>query len=430
MPGPGPSASRLTLEVGFVAVVSLAIYVLGASPTIYVGDSGELVAAVGVLGVPHPTGYPLYVLLGHLWTEIFPFGSVAWRMSLFSAGFAALTVALLYRLCRVLQLHPAACVTAAALLAFSDSFWSQANIQRVYSLNAFFVVAAATLAFQWYQRRTLTPLLLAFLLCGLGAANHTYVAIFGITLSLFVLWSAPRQALQLRTIFGCGAAFFVGLLPYAYLPWSSRRNPPLDWGNPENLEGFLDVVLRRNFWGRAFVEQPTDILLVAFDYLASFPQELTWLGCGLVAIGIVVAKGRGWPLLFLLVAMAANCAAMASHGSRSDIFIWHRYYIPSYLLAALLAGLGADTLLRRLPRALRLAPLLLPAFLLAINWAKFDRSRFEIAQAFSRAVLESLPPGAKLIATDDNILFVLIYLTMVEGDRPRRRPDPSRCRQR
>jgi tetratricopeptide (TPR) repeat protein len=67
---------------------------------------------------------------------------------------------------------------------------------------------------------------------------------------------------------------------------------------------------------------------------------------------------------------------------------------------------------------LRIAPLAIPAVLLASGWRQFDRSRFYIADAFSRTVLQSLPPGASLIATDDNILFVLIYLTMVEGVRP------------
>jgi tetratricopeptide (TPR) repeat protein len=62
--------------------------------------------------------------------------------------------------------------------------------------------------------------------------------------------------------------------------------------------------------------------------------------------------------------------------------------------------------------------LALPLFLLTIGWARYDRSRFEIADAYARTVLQSLPPGAHLVATDDNILFSLIYLTMVEQQRP------------
>src|SRR6185503_1451947 len=73
-------AIALALSAGVFVV-----YALGACRTIYVGDSGELTTAVAVLGIPHPSGYPLYVLLGKLWTLLVPVGSIAFRMSLFSA---------------------------------------------------------------------------------------------------------------------------------------------------------------------------------------------------------------------------------------------------------------------------------------------------------------------------------------------------------
>jgi hypothetical protein len=94
----------------------LAVYALGACLTVYVGDSGELVTAVHVLGIPHPTGYPLYVLLGKLWTLVLPYGSIAWRMSLFSAACAAATAACLHRLCRRAELGQIPAVLAASLL--------------------------------------------------------------------------------------------------------------------------------------------------------------------------------------------------------------------------------------------------------------------------------------------------------------------------
>ena len=55
--------------------------------------------------------------------------------------------------------------------------------------------------------------------------------------------------------------------------------------------------------------------------------------------------------------MAANLGAMALHGSRTDLFIWHRYYIPSYFMAALLAGMGRAALGERIKGPARLLPL-------------------------------------------------------------------------
>ena len=74
-----------------------------------------------------------------------------------------------------------------------------------------------------------------------------------------------------------------GLLPYVYLPLRSRMDPRLDWGDPETLERFLDVVLRRDFWHRAWMESAADWLPIAGDYLRSLGDELLWAGAALAA---------------------------------------------------------------------------------------------------------------------------------------------------
>jgi tetratricopeptide (TPR) repeat protein len=143
---------------------------------------------------------------------------------------------------------------------------------------------------------------------------------------------------------------------------------------------------------------------------------LLWAGAILAAAGAVAARRRQ-PVLLPLLVMAVNFFAVALHGSRSDIFIWHRYYIPSYAMAALLAAIGVDHLARRVRFAPALA-LALPLVGLFAHYREFDRSRYRIAEDFSRKLLATIPPGSHLAASDDNILFVLIYLHLVEGARP------------
>jgi len=425
-----------------LALALFAVYAAGACPTIYVGDSGELVTAVHLLGIPHPTGYPLYVVLGKLWTIVAPLGSVAYRMSLFSALSAAAACAVLYAAGRRLPLAPPAAVLGALLLAFSPSFWGEANVQRVYALNACFVVFATMAALRWYAGRDPRWFAVTFLVCGLGASNHLFMAVYAAAFAaaaaarvvgrarraglapalraLGLTWRGDERAGVglLRTLVASVLAFALGLLPYLYLPIRARAHPPLDWGDPQTLDRFLAVLLRRGFWERAFYEGPADLLPIVRDYLASVRTELTLAGAGLALVGLVVGRQHAWPRLLCVLVMLGNLAAMAVHGSRSDLFIWHRYYIPSYAMAALLAARGCELVIPWLPRALRLTPLAIPAVLLVSGWRTFDRSQYRIADAFSRAALQSLPPGASLIATDDNILFVLIYLTMVEGIRP------------
>lgn len=400
-----------------IGAVAFGVYASGASRTIYVGDSGELVAAVHVLGVPHPTGYPLYVLLGKLWTLLVPIGSIAFRMSLFSAVCAAATSALLYGVARRMGCGRIAGLVASLLAAFAPSFWGEANVQRVYALNAVLVVAATWAALEWWQRRQTRMLSLVVFTCAVGATNHTFMALFGLTFGVFALIASPRTVLRPRALIAVSAVGVLGLLPYAYLPIASSFDPPLDWGNPETLAAFLDVVLRRDFWERAWLETPFDLLPIGVDYVHGIAVELAWVGAALTAVGVWVSRRNGFSY-FLLATMAVNLLAMALHGSRSDLFIWHRYYIPSYLMASLFAGIGIDALAVRWGNAVRFASLALPVFLLVSGWARFDRSDYRIADDFSRQLLATLPPGASLSATDDNVLFVLIYLKMVEGVRP------------
>jgi tetratricopeptide (TPR) repeat protein len=414
---------RTSVEAIAIGVSLFAIYGYGASPTIYVGDSGELVAAVATLGIPHPSGYPLYVLLGKLWTLLVPVGSVAYRMSLFSAATAAIAAAGLYAVARrSLGLERHAALLACGLLAFAPSYWGEANVQRVYALNAVFVVAALAAALVWARSPSLPALSLVAFVCGLGASNHTFMALFAVAFGLFAVARDPalllRPSRAITSVACGGGAFFLGLLPYVYLPIRSRMEPLLDWGDPETLPAFLDVVLRSGFWERAWIESAADVPVIAADYLLAIAREAAWLGAPLVLLGIVAGWRRGLPVALPLLVMAANLAALTWHGSRSDIFIWHRYYIPSFVMTALLAGVGWQALAARLPGRARAAALALPAFLLAAGWRDFDRSRYRIAEDFAYSVFESLPPGAHLIATDDNVLFVLIYLHLVEGRRP------------
>lgn len=408
------------------ALATFALYASGACPTIYVGDSGELVAATYTLGIPHPSGYPLYVLLGKLWTLLVPIGSIAYRMSLFSAAAASLAVALVYALLRKARSSRPAALFGALTLGASASFWAEANVQRVYALNALFLVATLLTLLHWRESRSSRSLGLAFLLAGLGAANHTFMAIATLALAAFVAIelrsdgaaSASRATSGLAVGARAGLAFALGLLPYLYLPLRSRADPALDWGDPESARALFEVLTRREFWERAWIETPRDLVPIVGDWLASISSEITFAGGILAVAGLL---SRTLPLSLraaLVILLAVNVGAMALHGSRSDLFIWHRYYIPSYVVSAVFAGAGLDALLRRVPRHFAWLALAIPALLVANNRSEQDRSRYRIADDFARAVLESLPPGAHLAATDDNVLFALLYLHFVEGLRP------------
>src|SRR5881396_2294146 len=94
----------------------LALYVRTSAPSVLSGDSAEFQMAAPLLGVPHPTTYPLYILLGKLATLIIPLGDLAYRVTLVSSVAAAGAVALFFLLARrVTGSAPAALLAALAL---------------------------------------------------------------------------------------------------------------------------------------------------------------------------------------------------------------------------------------------------------------------------------------------------------------------------
>ena len=414
-----------------VAALPFAVYAAGACRTAYVGDSGDLLTAIAVLGIPHPSGYPLYVLLAKLWSLVLFFLPLPWSVSLFSAACAAAAAGVLYRAARESEASRLASAGAAWLFAFGPSFWAEANIQRVYALNALFLALALFLVLRWRRERRDRDLILGAFVCGLGASNHLEMGVAGVAIGIFVLATDPRILKRWRLVAGCVVVAFVGLLPYVYLPLRARAHPLLDWGHPVTPANFVKVVLRSDFWGRAWIQGPADLVAILSDYGRSLLTESAWIGAALALVAVVTAAktwGSGgpqgppgkqaWPVLLPLLVMGANAAMMALHGSRSDLFIWHRYYIPSYLALALMAAWGWQTLAGAARPRLATLALAPPLVLLILGWQPNDRHRYAIGEDYSRTLLSTLPPGTHLIASDDNILFILMYLNLGEGLRP------------
>ncbi|KKQ89288.1 MAG: hypothetical protein UT12_C0017G0009 [Candidatus Curtissbacteria bacterium GW2011_GWC2_38_9] len=117
---------------------TLIVYILTLSRSVYFGDSGELIAAAYTLGIAHPPGYPLYTMLAHLFTYL-PFGTLAFRVNLFSAVTSSLTVVVIYFICLKLTSNRLASISASLFLAFSYLFWLYSLVAEVFSLHALFV---------------------------------------------------------------------------------------------------------------------------------------------------------------------------------------------------------------------------------------------------------------------------------------------------
>ncbi|MCB0067708.1 MAG: DUF2723 domain-containing protein, partial [Caldilineaceae bacterium] len=129
-----------------VGAAALALYLRTLVPYPLPGDSGEFQVLVHQLGAAHTTGYSTYLLLGHLFEQLVPWGDVAWRVNLFSAVMGALAAALVYLAGKLLTGSGPAAVVGALSLSVGFTFWSQAIIAEVYTLNAALLALALAAA--------------------------------------------------------------------------------------------------------------------------------------------------------------------------------------------------------------------------------------------------------------------------------------------
>ncbi len=362
-------------------------------------DGGELIAAAVTLGVPHPPGYPTYVLLGKLFSWL-PVGSVAYRFNLFSA----VTVAVAAGFIAVISLQSPASnersptnrdyrplITGLAF-AFAPLVWGQAVIAEVYGLNLAFLAA-----FLW----TLTgkrPSPLTGLLLGLSVTTHlTSLLMIPLALS-----QVPR-----RDWARLGLGLALGLTPLLALPWLAQTNSPIVWGDPGTLRGWWWLVNGRLYAANLFAVTRPDLWERLNHWGQVLVNQFTWAGLLLLAYAFYRGKreARRWRVWVLGTAVLYLIYALG-YGSRDAIV----FTLPALLLLSLLLAPGL--------RRLGWLAVLLPLTSLLLNYSAMDLSGDDMVRPLAEQLLDAAPPGAILLTPGDQTIFTLWYYHHVEAQRP------------
>jgi len=311
-PVPYRAAAAVTLAV-------LAVYVLTLAPTVTFWDAGEFIAAARTLGIPHPPGTPLFVMIAHVWGMLVPVGEYAVRTNLLSALFSAAGAGgfflVVHETLRTVEARGRLLVsaTAAAIGAFTFTNWQNSNETEVYAVATFTIAAMAWTAMLWRRRREEPRaerlLLLVVFLAGISIGNHLLALLAGPAIVAFLvatLLSEPAAdpavrraewgqaavvagiwALLIGTGLGStavvvlgalcfviaagyaargGAGTFaalslaiaaVGVTPYLYLYLRAAQHPPINEAAPGTLDALVAVIRRAQYPPRTPLDDPT-----------------------------------------------------------------------------------------------------------------------------------------------------------------------------
>src|SRR3982750_2150921 len=227
-----------------VRLVVLGLYVLTLAPTTAMWDASEYITAAYTLGIPHPPGNPLFVLLGRV-ASLLPFGNVAVRVNLLAAASSAMTAAIWFLVAeRVLAqwftvrwTRLAGASIAAVLSATAFTVWNQSVVnEKVYTVSLAFFAVVSWLTVLWCDdpdgRRADRLLVLIAYLIGLGYSNHPAGFLVAPAVGVAVLARRPRTLLRWRVIAAALVALMLGLTPFAVEPIRAAHHPALNEGEP------------------------------------------------------------------------------------------------------------------------------------------------------------------------------------------------------
>src|SRR6267378_4570059 len=290
--------------VGAVLVTAAAavLYFVTAARDIVVGDSPELITAAVTLGVAHAPGYPLFTMLGHLFSLV-PFGSLPFRVNLLSVTSDAITIGVVYFSAFRLTRSQLAAAVAALLLAVNPTFWEWSLAAEVFPLNNLLAALLILLLVAWHEQPERGAFLVAaFFVAGLASTNHQTIVLLGPAFC-FILWRRRSFLLARPSLLAIGAAIFVvGLLPYLYVPWAAAHHPVHNWGDVSSFHDLLRLIARRSY-GSKLVTTPGYTGGPPWDRLAALFISFGPVIGVLIILGAIQAFQRArWYFWFSLVA--------------------------------------------------------------------------------------------------------------------------------
>lgn len=473
--------TKIRLAWGTCAGALFLLYLYSAYPAISpYRDSGDMAASALTLGVAHPPGYPLYLLLARAWIALMPLGNIALRLHILSAlagaGAALLLAWAVRRGTPEESPWPAAAGAAAAslLLGLAPGFWHLALVSEMYTINA---LVGAALLFLLLPEPGSSPAkgpvdaaaagmrraYLAALLFGLGLGNHqTLVAVLPGLLWIAHGDLAPRGLLKdsgfwTKRLPPLALFALAGFALYVYLPVRSAGDPVLDWGEPESWRNFLRMLTRADYGGvRLHPDRPmgiTDVGQWGASALFSgrlMVREIGWTGVLLGMWGIWAGRRRpavrGSLAAFLISGPLFILWANLDPARPETYPILQPHLVLPLVFAAALAGWGAADLFararckllslsenrgKRLSFPLMLAPHILLALLMAAGWLATMTPRVSrmlgyrtdySAWDYGKGLLACLPKDSLVLDPDDPTAFTLSYMSLAHGLRRDVRP--------
>ncbi len=437
-------------------VFVLVIYIFTLAPSVIQIDSGELTTVQIIAGIAHPTGYPLFTMIGYLWSLVpFPLRDIV-QMNLLAAIYCAAAAGLFVRISlmvinardnfgKIKEIKkkkrkkeviekPAivpgtaallAAVSGALMLAFSKTFWFQSTSVEVYSLHILLIMVIINFLILAYlkggDKITDKYWLLFALSLALGFSNHmtTMLILPGTAYLYFLKYKFNKRSLQRLAVMISMFAVLLGL-SYAYLPLRTSYNPLMNWGNPVDMERIIRHILGKQYqvWLFSSTESAKKQLLL---FINNIPSEF-YFSLAVAAAGIIISFNyiRRFSV-FLLISFLSTVLYSINY----DIADIDSYFLLAYISLGFFAVIAVvKTLIYFYPegkggyKTAVFALGLLITLQVYFNFSKVDQSGNYAYEDYTKSILNSVPQNALILSYQwDYFISPAIYFQLVEKFR-------------
>jgi 4-amino-4-deoxy-L-arabinose transferase-like glycosyltransferase len=394
-------------------------------------DTGEMQTVPWIFGIPHPTGFPAYVLIAGAFAHVFAVGTVAWRTSLFCALLALGCVLLVYAIVVSITGDRWTAICAAWLLAFGWYFWVYGDRAEIHVVAAFCAALVLYFALRGYYDQDVRWFFAACAALGLGLATHPIVLF--LMPSLLVLACARLNLFDWRRAAIALLLLVAPLSLYVYLPLRSHAivahgmdpnavlGKPLgaaiaNTDNPQTRAGFIRLVTGAEFHATRSIVRIFDISFYAkkLDVFGNaIYSEFSPVGCAAACIcfGVLFRRRAVVALALLLAVLLPGAFALAYP---PVVEIERYFFIPMIAIAAAV-GLGITAFAPYYRHLLRIPLATAAVVLLVINYPDAHLHAVFGAEDLI-AEVERVTPQNAIVMADWTRGTALAYARYVDGD--------------
>jgi len=447
------------LKTGFFVFI---IYLTTLAPTVVKIDSGELSAVQSTFGIAHPTGYPLFTIIGYLFSLIpLPFRDI-YKVNLLAAIWCAAGISVFVYTAKyvldninsfsLFKKEPQpkskkkkkikentaaaqvfsipdnkkylASIAGGLILAFSRTFWMQSTSVEVYSLHILLISLIILFLIKGFVEENSSGKLskhwiLFTVFLALGFSNHmtTLLILPGVAYLFFIRYGFNKKSF---TKIGVMLLVFfpILILLYSYLPIRASQNSLMNWGNPIDFERILRHISGKQY--QVWLFSSTESAKKQLEYFFStMPIEFS-INLFIALVGVIYsfASARKFGI-FILISFASTVLYSINY----DIVDIDSYFLLAYIAVGFFSVFGIVKLLSflKIKNSYNISAALISLFILVhifITYGKVDESDTYIYEDYTKEILRSVSKNAIIFSYQwDYFLSASYYYQLVERYR-------------